>query len=105
MEEKNLYYVVDLGTGTRRECTERHQIIDVIKELYITLSEVCLGEFLDGISIEGVSIQETVDVFAHLMSTHEEDSVLQIYNTDECNYAEMLHYLEENNIEFCERGF
>lgn len=104
MEENKLYYVVYLGTDIKKECKEIYQVIDVIKNLYITYSEVCLGEFLDFISIEGASIQETVDIFSYLMSAHEEDAVLQIYNTDEFDYEEMLKYLEEKNIQFCERG-
>lgn len=60
----------------------KEDIVDTIIKEYKDNSENCIGEMLDITEINGLSVQDTVDVFAKVMYEVELDELVQIQNTD-----------------------
>lgn len=57
------------------ECETLEEIEQTIKHFYLHDSDVCIGEFLDFVEVQGVSINEVFDIKAHIMFDIEGDVI------------------------------
>jgi hypothetical protein len=63
------------------ECTSKeHAVNSIISDYH--LYDVCIGEVLGSVEIQGASVQDVVDIFAKVMYIVEEDEVIQFMNMD-----------------------
>ena len=69
--------IIILSDGVSYDADSVADVVETIKEEYAR-HDICMGELLNDISIIGCSVQECVDIFATLMSSIEEDELLQI---------------------------
>ena len=60
----------------------KEDIVNVIVKEYRENSNNCIGEMLDTTEISGLSVQDTVDVFAKVMYEVENDELVQRQNVD-----------------------
>lgn len=81
-------YLVILDENTTKEVKDLNECIEVIKEDY-RRNDICLGELLNNIEVQGFSVNNVVDMYAQLIKDIEND------------------YLEQGNEEeeqSCKRG-
>ena len=78
MHEGN-YIVIDLSKEDSKSepLINEHEVVEKIKEMYL-VNDVCLSEFLDSITVTGMSINMLVSVYAKLFETIERDKVLRV---------------------------
>lgn len=70
-------YIIRLNEGRSKVFCEDGDAFNTLCQLYLNESNICMGDFLDTLSIEGLSIQGTVDLFARVMNQFEKEMLIQ----------------------------
>lgn len=63
------------------KCESKDDVVESILKDY-TLYSVCIGELLNSVEIQGLNVQDVVDIFAKVMYIVEEDELVQRMNLD-----------------------
>ena len=58
-------------------CSCKEEVVEIIIDDYRENSDTCIGEMLNCTEIQGLSVQDVVDVFAYIMYKIERDEVVQ----------------------------
>ena len=78
-KEKSKIVLRILNEGITFDCKDKQDVVEAILEEY-RAHDICLGELLEGLEIDGLSVQDVVDIFAKVMHIVEADEVVQYLN-------------------------
>jgi hypothetical protein len=68
------------GPNTYSCESKEHAVNAIISDYH--QYDVCIGEVLGSVEIQGASVQDVVDIFARVMHILEEDELIQRMNVD-----------------------
>ena len=86
----NNIYIERLNEGSTIDCkAEIDDIVDAIVEEYRS-GDVCIGEVLDALTIHGLSIEDTVIVYAKVYEITDGDKVIRVNDEYELDLANEL---------------